>query len=309
MIREILTALSRGINMKKVMVTGSEGQVGQYLTKALFSLGVEVVKFDIRLGNDIRKYEDVRNFVDKHSPDGIFHLAAQAYVPESSLNSVRGVEVNVIGTLNVLNAVRETGHSSYVHIAGTSEEYGYDRDDVFLDENSLCQPTTPYGVTKLAATNLGLVYARMYGMNVVCTRAWNHFGPGTSSIYATSAFAKRVAIAEKYNKPVTHGNLEAIRNYTDVRDIVEAYIMLIGKSGLYNLASPRNASIKEVLELLMGMSKAKIVLDGNPNLFRAQSNKFPTPSTKKVFEELGWAAKITLETTLEETLNYWRENV
>jgi GDP-4-dehydro-6-deoxy-D-mannose reductase len=149
----------------------------------------------------------------------------------------------------------------------------------------------------------------MYGMPVVCTRAWNHFGPGTSSIYATSAFAKRVALAEKNGLPVTHGNLEAIRNYSDVRDIVDAYISLIGKNGIFNLASERNASIQEVLNILIGMSKSKINLDGNPNLFRAQSNKFPTPSTDKVFKEIGWKTKIELETTLEETLNYWRRNV
>lgn len=295
--------------MRKVMVTGSEGQVGQYLIRELNSLGLEVLRFDIRIGQDIRKYEDVRNFIDANSPDAIFHLAAQAYVPETSINSVRGFNVNLFGTLNVLNAVRETGNSSYIHIAGTSEEYGYDRDDLTLDENSVCLPTTPYGVSKLAATNLGQVYARTYGMKIVCTRAWNHFGPGTSSIYATSAFAKRVAIAEKYGSPVTHGNLEAIRNYSDVRDIVKAYISLIGKSGIYNLASPRNASIKEVLDILVGMSKAKIELDGNPNLFRAQSNKFPMPSTQKVLEEVGWKTQINLETTLEETLNYWRKYV
>ena len=291
------------------MVTGSEGQVGQYLTKALQSLDLEVTRFDIRLGNDIRKYEDVRNFVEEHSPDAIFHLAAQAYVPESTTNSTRGFDVNVMGTLNILNSVRETGLSSFIHIAGTSEEYGYDRDDITLDEKSLCIPTTPYGVTKLAATNLGLVYARMYGMSIVCTRAWNHFGPGTSSIYATAAFAKRVALAEKYGRPVTHGNLEAVRNYSDVRDIVEAYIQLIGKTGLYNLASQRNASIKEVLDILINMSKTKIELNGNPNLYRPQSNKFPTPSTKKVFEEIGWKTTIELESTLEETLNYWRKNI
>ena len=295
--------------MKKAMVTGSEGQVGKYLCSALNNLGIEVVRFDQRLGYDIRDYESVRSFVDSQSPDAIFHLAAQAYVPESSFNSQRGIDVNVKGTLNLLNAVRETGHSSFVHLAGTSEEYGYDRDDLTLTENSVCIPTTPYGVSKLAATNLGLVYGKMYGLNVVCTRAWNHFGPGTSATYATSAFAKRIARAEKYGEPVVHGNLDAVRNYSDVRDIVKAYIALIGKNGLYNLASNRNASIRDVLNLLVGMSKSKIDIKGNPNLFRPQSSKFPTPSTDKIFNEIGWKTEINLETTLEETLNYWRKNV
>jgi GDP-4-dehydro-6-deoxy-D-mannose reductase len=211
--------------------------------------------------------------------------------------------------LNVLNAVRETGQTSFVHIAGTSEEYGYDRDDLVLTEDSLCCPTTPYGVSKLAATNLGLVYARMYGMKVVCTRAWNHFGPGTSATYATSAFAKRIAHAEKYGEPVLHGNLESIRNYSDVRDIVKAYISLIGKTGLYNLASSRNASIREILDLLLNMSGSKIKTQGNPNLFRPQSSRFPSPSTDKVLLEIGWKTEIPLEVSLEETLNYWRARV
>ena len=295
--------------MRKAMVTGSEGQVGKYLCSSLNDLGIEVVRFDQRLGNDVRDYESVRNFVDSNSPDAIFHLAAQAYVPESSFNPHRGIDVNVKGTLNILDAVRETGQSSYIQLAGTSEEYGYDRDDISLSELSVCQPTTPYGVSKLAATNLGLVYNRMYGMNVVCTRAWNHFGPGTSAIYATSAFAKRIARAEKYGAPVVHGNLEAIRNYSDVRDIVKAYISLIGKSGIYNLASSRNASIRDVLDILIGMSKTEIKVEGNPNLFRPQSNKFPNPSTEKIKNEIGWETRIELETTLEETLEYWRRNV
>lgn len=295
--------------MKRALVTGSEGQVGYYLCAALNNLGIEVVRFDLRLGLDVRNYETVRTFVDRHSPDAIFHLAAQAYVPESSFNPQRGIDVNVKGTLNLLNAVRETGHSSSIHIAGTSEEYGYDRDDLFLTEDSVCIPTTPYGVSKLAATHLGLVYGKMYGLNVVCTRAWNHFGPGTSATYAVAAFAKRIARAEKYGELVVHGNLDSIRNYSDVRDIVKGYIGLIGKNGVFNLASKRNVSIGDILDLLLGMSKSSINVKGNHNLFRPQSTKFPSPSTEKIFQEIGWETEIDLETSLQETLNYWRKIV
>jgi len=301
--------------MLKVLITGSDGFVGKHLQDYLSSNqsikgAYEVQGFDLAMGKDIRIFEDIRNTVDRFQPDYIYHLAAQAYVPESTMNPIRGIETNFIGTLNLLEAVRQTGMHSRVHIAGTSEEYGYDRDDLELTENSVAIPTTPYGVSKLAATTLAMSYARIYGMNIVVTRAWNHIGPGASPSYAVSAFSKRVAEAEKYGVKVTHGNLDAIRNYTDVRDIVRGYILAVDlPSGIYNIASSNSVSIKYILDCLTGLAKSNIVTEENSHLFRSMSNKFPKPSFKKFNDLTGWEPKIDLNKTILDSLNYWRDKV
>jgi GDP-4-dehydro-6-deoxy-D-mannose reductase len=301
--------------MLKVLITGSNGFVGRHLQDFLSSNqsikgAYEVQGFDLAMGNDIRIFEDIRNTVDRFQPDYVYHLAAQAYVPESTMNPIRGIETNFIGTLNLLEAVRQTGMQSRIHIAGTSEEYGYDRDDSELNENSVAIPTTPYGVSKLAATTLAMTYARIHGMNIVVTRAWNHIGPGASPSYAVSAFSKRVAEAEKYGVKVTHGNLEAIRNYTDVRDIVRGYTLAIDlPPGIYNLASANSVSIQYILDCLTGLAKTKIETEENSYLFRAMSNKFPKPSFKKFNELTGWESTIDLDQTILDTLNYWRNKV
>lgn len=301
--------------MLRVLITGSDGFVGQHLQNYLklnqsVKGAYEVECFDLAMRRDIRIFEDIRNTVDRFQPDYIYHLAAQAYVPESSMNPLRGIETNLIGTLNLLEAVRQTGMHSRVHIAGTSEEYGYDRDDFELTENSVAIPTTPYGVSKLAATTLAMTYSRLYGMNVVVTRAWNHIGPGASPSYAVSAFSKRVAEAEKYGIKVTHGNLDAVRNYTDVRDIVRGYLLAIDlPSGIYNIASTNSVSIKHILDCLIKLAKNEIITEENSHLFRAMSHKFPKPSFKKFNESTGWNPKIDLDQTILDSLNYWRSKV
>lgn len=301
--------------MLKVLITGSEGFVGTHLSKFLAnntsSRGNYVVDgFDLAKGQDIRNFEQVRTKIDQFQPDYIFHLAAQAYVPESTMNPRRGIETNVVGTLNLLESVRQTGMHSRILIAGTSEEYGYDRDDEELNEDSVAKPTTPYGVSKLAGTTLGQTYARIYGLPVVCTRAWNHIGPGASPSYAVSAFSKRVAEAEKYGIPIKHGNLDAIRNYTDARDIVRAYLLAIElDSGIYNLASEQTVSTRFILEELISFAESKVETEENPHLFRPMTQKFPRPSYLKFHEKTHWSPEIDLRKTLLDCLNYWRELV
>jgi GDP-4-dehydro-6-deoxy-D-mannose reductase len=301
--------------MRKVLITGGSGFVGGHLIRELEDsksiLGSHVVKnFDFQNGNDIRNYEEIRKVVDYFQPDLIFHLAAQAFVPESSMNPNRGISVNLIGTLNLLEAVRQTGNQSRILVAGTSEEYGYDRDDEELTEDSVAIPTTPYGVSKLAATTLAMTYARNFNMNIVATRAWNHIGPGASPSYAVSAFAKRIAEAEKYGTTVKHGNLESIRNYTDVKDIISAYIKVIEcESGIYNIAGENTVATKWILEKLAEKSLTKIIFEPNDKLFRPMSLKFPRPNCSKLRKHTNWTQKINLEKTLEDILNDWRKKV
>jgi GDP-4-dehydro-6-deoxy-D-mannose reductase len=280
------------------MLQNTESNLGQY----------QIENFDLRLGNDIRDYEQIRKAVDEFHPDLIFHLAAQAFVPESSFNPHRGFSVNLTGTLNLLEAVRQVGLQPKVLVAGTSEEYGYDRDEIELTEESVAKPTTPYGVTKLAGTTLCMTYVRNYNLDIVCTRAWNHIGPGASPSYAVSAFAKRIAEAEKYGTPVTHGNLESVRNYTDVLDIIKAYVKVIDcPSGIYNLASSNTVSAKWVLDTLTSFVKKPINFEPNDKLFRPMSLKFPKPNTEKIKNMTGWQASVPIESSLLEILNYWRK--
>jgi GDP-4-dehydro-6-deoxy-D-mannose reductase len=301
--------------MKKVLITGGAGFVGTHLKdlleNSISNLGSYSVEiFDVKYGQDIRSYEEIRNSIDTFQPDLIFHLAAQAFVPESSMNPNRGISVNLLGTLNLLEAVRQTGNHSKILVAGTSEEYGYDRDDLELTELSVAMPTTPYGVSKLASTTLAMTYARNYNMQIVATRAWNHIGPGASPSYAVSAFAKRIAEAEKYGTPVKHGNLESIRNYTNVRDTLAAYMFLIESPvGIYNVAGTDTVSSRYVMERLASFVRQDIKYEPNDNFFRPMSLKFPKPNVDKLIRTCGWTQSYTLDDTLEEILNYWRKVV
>ena len=298
--------------MLKVLITGGNGFVGRHLQNSLRNTVSQkgeytISIFDLSMGDDVRNFESIRTRVDQFQPDYIFHLAAQAYVPESTMNPRRGFETNLIGTLNILESVRQTGMHSRILVSGTSEEYGYDRDDSELTEESVAKPTTPYGVSKLAATTLCSTYSRIYGTNIVVTRAWNHIGPGASPSYAVSAFSKRVAEAEKFGTSIVHGNLDAIRNYTDVRDIVKAYLLAIElDSGIYNLSGQKTIATKEILNELVKLARCEVTLEENIHLYRAMSNKFPKPNSEKFSAITGWKPEISLEETLKDCLDYWR---
>lgn len=292
--------------MRTVLVTGSAGFVGGYLTAALRKRGDLVVDYDQRLGHDVRDYEQLRAVINQHQPDLIFHLAAQAYVPEATSDPRRGLDVNVAGTLNLLEALRHTGSRARVLLAGTSEEYGYDHPEI--REDTVCQPTTPYGVSKLAAGQLGLVYARLYGIPVVVTRAFNHTGPGHPPSFAVPSFAKRVAEAETGRRDaVEHGNLQAVRNYTDVRDIVAAYQLAIDlPSGIYNLCSEFTVSLQWILDTLVGLAKTPVTTRLDEALFRPGNSRFPDISAEKFAAATGWKPLIPLERTLADVLDFWR---
>lgn len=294
--------------MPVTLVTGSEGFVGPYLVNLLLEEGYEVFGMDLRSGEDIRDYERVRTTIDQIRPDYIFHLAAQAYVPEGITDVRRCLDVNVTGTLNLLEAVRHTGLRPHILLAGTSEEYGYDQPGP-LTEDSPTLPTTPYGVSKLAAGHLGLVYARTYGLNVVITRAFNHTGPGHPPAYAIPSFAKRVADVRKGRlDKVVHGNLESVRNYTDVRDMVRAYLMAIQlESGIYNVCSDRTVSMQWVLDNLVELSGGEVQTELSDSLYRPMTGNFPEPSSEKLRSLTGWQPQITLEETLSDVLAYWGE--
>ncbi len=289
------------------LITGINGFVGQHLKKLLEEQGKKVIGFDIKDGQDLRNFEQVRNFLDKYRPDEIYHLAAQAYVPESVMNPVRTFVVNTIGSINMLETVRQLGIKPKIHFAGTSEEYGPGENT----EESLVHPQSPYAISKLAMDYMGQYYTKAFGLHVVITRAFNHTGPGRGEMYAESSWAKQMAeIEQGKRKYLWHGNLESTRNYSDVRDIVRAYTMAINLDpGVYNICSNDNLKMQQVLEILKSHAKVEIPTKFNKSLGRPSDFSFKPPSCTKFKELSKWKPVVPIERTFKDLLNYWRSNV
>ncbi len=293
--------------MTRALVVGSAGFVGRHLKQKLVELNYEVFEFDLKYGDDIRDYENTRNALDRIRPDYIYHLAAQPYVAESFANPVRSFEVNTIGSTNLLEAIRQLGLKTHVLLAGTSEEYG-DASASLVTEDSLPNPLSPYAISKLAMDYMGRLYSRSYGIPIVIARTFNHTGPGRGEMYAESAFAKQIVeIEQGRRKTLEHGDLQWVRNYTDVRDIVEAYtkaIML--PPDIYNICSDQNETIQIILNFLVGQASCEIPCEFNQALHRPSDFSFRPPSCDKFMELTGWKPKIPLRLTLTDMLNDWR---
>lgn len=296
----------------KCLITGSEGFVAQHLRELLEKQEHDVFGIDLKGGIDIRNYESVRAALDFYRPDKIFHLAALTYVPESFLNPQRAFEINTIGSLNILEAVRHLGLKTKIHLAGTSEEYGDTTDaDEPITELSTPNPLSPYAIAKLGMTHLGRLYAKSYNMKIVITRAYSHCGPGKGEEFADSAFAKQIAEIERGERDVlTHGNLQSVRNYSDVRDIVRAYTLAIDlPSDIYNICSDRNVTMQEIVDILIKLSDKKIITEVDKNLYRPTDTSFKEPSCEKFKKLTNWEQEYILEETLSDTLNDWRKRL
>lgn len=295
--------------MNRALITGSLGFVGQHLTKYLLEQGWDVHGFNLRDGQDLRNFEFLRNALDVYRPTHIFHLAAQAYVPESFANPIRTFEVNTIGSLNLLEAVKQLGIKTKVLLAGTSEEFG-DTSGVEepITELSLPNPLSPYAISKLAMDHLGRLYARSYGLHIVVTRTYNHAGPGRGEMYAESAFAKQIVEIENgTRKVVEHGNLESIRNYIDVRDVVRAYTAAIElEPDVYSICSNQNVSMQLIMDTFISLAKVPIETKVNPALYRPADFSFKKPSCKKFTDLTDWKPEIKLKETLVDILEDWR---
>lgn len=312
----------------KALITGVNGFVGGYLADCLLAQGVDVHgtfiittdldKVDCRITLhelDITDKLAVQKTLDQVKPDFIFHLAAQSSAAISWKKPQMTVEININGTLNILESIRELGTSPRILLIGSSEEYGFiSPEDVPVSEEQMPVPGNPYAISKLAQSMLGQLYSRSYRMNIVMVRAFNHIGPKQSPIFAVADFAKRIAEIEKgLTEPILKvGNLEAIRDFTDVRDIVRAYWMLVqkGKPGqVYNVGSGHGMKIQEILELLLKRSKVSISLEEDPDRLRPSDIPMMIAEVSKINEEIGWSPEIELDKTLDDIMHYWREQI
>jgi GDP-4-dehydro-6-deoxy-D-mannose reductase len=249
-------------------------------------------------------------------PDWIFHLAAQSFVPTSWAAPASTMSTNVLGQVHLFEALRALDAlDTRFHVCGSSEEYGYVApEETPITEDNPLRPLSPYGVSKVAQDLLGYQYFRSYGLHAVRTRAFNHGGPRRGEVLLPSDFAKQIAEIEKgLREPVIAvGNLEAVRDFTDVRDIVRGYWLALEKGepgAVYNIGSGNSPSIREILEGLLALTDAAVEVREVPEKMRPSDVQILISDSSRFCGLTGWEPQISLDRMLSDTLDYWRERV
>ena len=314
------------MSMKKALIIGAAGFVGGYLIEKLISDHFEV--YATKLPHEQVTFNQVKlydiNIMDKDAivallfevrPDYIFHLAAQSSVGLAWKDPGLTVDVNIKGSLNVMDALRELFYKPRVLMIGSGEEYGHVYpNEIPIAERNLLRPGNIYAATKACQNMIGSIYSKAYDLELVMVRAFNHIGPGQAPMFVVSDFCKQVAEIEKgLRKPVMKvGNLAAKRDFTDVRDVVKAYVMLVqmGKAGeTYNVGRGDAREIREILDMIVSMSKTEIKVEIDPNKIRPVDVPIIEADITKLNQLTGWTPLIPLEQTVQETLDYWRIHV
>jgi len=264
---------------------------------------------------DINDIVSMRNILEKVKPDYILHLAAQSFVPTSWTAPAETLKTNIIGQVNLFEALRSLNLNPRVIVAGSSEEYGFvKRNELPIKETNPLRPLSPYAVSKVGQDMLGYQYYKSYGLNIIMTRAFNHTGPRRGEYFVCSNFAKQIALIEKgRQKPVIHvGNLKARRDFTDVRDMVRGYWLVMQKAKVgevYNMASGNAYSIKETLNILLSLSEKKIKIKQDPERMRPSDVPVLIGDSTKMRRLTGWKPVIPFEKTMQDLLDYWRQKV
>lgn len=316
----------------KALITGISGFAGSHLADYLLSLdNFEVfgtIRWRSRLDNinhlldkiklyecDIRDASAIKYVVSEVKPNYIFHLAAQSYVPFSWRAPSETLSTNVLGELNLFEAVRELKIDSSIHIAGSSEEYGLVYpDETPIKETNPLRPLSPYAVSKIAQDMLGYQYYKSYGIKIIRTRAFNHTGPRRGEVFVTSNFARQIIEIEKRKRePIIYvGNLEAVRDFLDVRDVVRGYYLALnkGEAGeVYNIASSKGIKIKELLDLMIKMVHLNLKIIQEPSRMRPSDVQLLIGSNEKFKKATGWQPEIPFEKTIQDLLDYWRSRI
>jgi GDP-4-dehydro-6-deoxy-D-mannose reductase len=314
----------------RALITGAGGFVGGHLSAYLLAhtdwelMGtvyphpVEAQPQEPRLQlqhADLRDPQVVQALVAEVQPDYVLHLAAQSFVPTSFADPWDTLENNIRAQLNLLEAVRQSGREVRLLVIGSNEEYGAPQpDELPQTEESPLRPHNPYAVSKIAQDFLGFQYHLAYGLPVVRVRPFNHTGPGQSPRFVIPAFASQIARIETgLQEPVVKvGNLEAARDFTDVRDIVRAYHLAVtrGRAGeVYNLASGQPRSVRRLLETLLSYAEVQIRVERDPARYRPVDVPVVYGSADRFHRLTGWKTEIPFEQTLRDVLGYWREQV
>ena len=309
----------------KTLIIGGGGFVGHHLTAHLAKQNRQVYATHLpgeTVNGQATTYElDILNptackqALENLQPREIYHLAAQSSAAVSWKMPLQTMDVNVKGTINILESMRGLSHSPRILLVGSGEEYGAVRpEELPISEDLAPNPANVYAITKATQTMLGKLYASAYGLDIVMTRSFNHIGPGQSDTFAVPSFCKQIAEIESGRAAPTIkvGNLSAKRDFTDVRDVVRAYSLLLekGKSGeVYNVGSGTATSLQDILDNLLSLTPVHIDVKQDPDRMRPVDVPIIVADISKLKHATGWAPKYTITATLKDIIEYWRGTI
>jgi len=319
--------------MRRVLITGVTGFAGSHLAEYVLANHPDVEVWGIyrwrsRMENlegvrerlrmiecDLRDFTSVHHALAQARPDYIFHLAAQSFVPSSWKAPNDTLVTNITGQTNIFEACRFLGLDPVIQIACSSEEYGMVHpDEVPISEQNPLRPLSPYAVSKVAQDMMAYQYFQSYGLKTVRTRGFNHTGPRRGDVFVTSNFSKQiVSIEYGLQEPVIKvGNLEAVRDFTDVRDMVRAYWLAVTKAKpgeVYNVATGSGITIQDLLDRLLALSGAKVRVEEDPDRMRPSDVLRLIGDASKFRRDTGWAPEVPFDQTLRDLVSYWRERL
>jgi GDP-4-dehydro-6-deoxy-D-mannose reductase len=311
----------------RVLVTGARGFVGRYLCDLLLArrhdvwgtfleddcadaaLGLHLLKCDLR------NFSDVRKAVQQVRPQQVYHLAALSSVRNSFDDPKSVYEANFWGALHLLEAVRALQPSARALLVGSAHEYGkVTRAKLPITEQHPLAPDTPYGVSKAAAGLLGNQFFQSYNINVIRARPFNHTGPGQSAHFVCSDFARQFAAIDLGRaQPIVHvGNVRMARDFSDVRDVVRAYELLLNKGvpgEAYNVGSGRAVPLSRILAILESFTSHEVRVNVEGKRVRSGESDVVYGSNRKLKKATGWRAEFALRTTLRDLYLYWKRNL
>lgn len=312
----------------RALLTGARGFAGRHVAARLSDLGFEVVELvrsaadtESRSSNRLQMIGDVTDFaflrdaIGRSRPEVVMHLAAVTGATDSEEEARRLFEVNVEGTRLLLEALRLAEGSARILVTSSSAVYGtVPRDLQPITEETPLRPQTPYAASKACQEIVALAFQRSRRASVVVTRAFNHTGPGERATFAASGFAHQIAEIEAGLRPpvLRVGNLEAFRDFCDVRDVARAYVdvALRGESGeCYNVASGVARRMADVLDCLRQLSRSPVRVEIDPERFQASDVPYQCGSSVKLERATVWRPEIPFEKTLIDLLDYWRARV
>lgn len=312
-----------GVEKMKVFITGAGGFVGRQLVSLLVGEGHEIVACDKVESNfsppvenisvDVSDRESIGKALDDWMPDVIVSLAGLTFVPASHSDPFPTWNVNLFGPLAILEWIRTKKPDTFLLLVSSSEVYGKPENEAELPftESSPLKPISIYGATKMAMDIAGQIYATNWGLKIAIARPFNHIGPGQSELFVVPAFAKQIAqiIKGKREPVVSVGNLSAMRDFTDTKDIIRAYSMIIRrqKTGVFNLCSGKAIRIDWILHKLAEIGGVSVDVKIDRDRLRPADIPIAYGSFERAKKELGWEPKIPIEQSLKEILNWWVE--